>query len=139
MFDTTPLMSPTVSNPPLPPPFPNPPKTPPGYSANAELAVSSNASDPKSAILWALSPNSNPNDTSSGGKGTLLAFDANTLEWLFATDPSAMNAPNYAKYDVPTIANGKVYVPTRSEDVDTRDNHILVYALPRKRRAVRPV
>ena len=49
-------------------------------------------------------------------RGTLRAFDAETLELLWSTD---VNDPadnfDFAKYVPPTVANGKVYLPTFSD------------------------
>jgi len=49
-------------------------------------------------------------------RGTLRAFDAETLELLWSTD---VNDPSdnfdFAKYVPPTVANGKVYLPTFSD------------------------
>ena len=49
-------------------------------------------------------------------RGTLRAFDAKTLELLWSTD---VNEPadnfDFAKYVPPTVANGKVYLPTFSD------------------------
>jgi outer membrane protein assembly factor BamB len=49
-------------------------------------------------------------------RGTLRGFDAETLELLWSTD---VNDPtdnfDFAKYVPPTVANGKVYLPTASD------------------------
>jgi hypothetical protein len=112
-FDTTPI-----------PPPAGAPMTPGGYSSNAELAISSNAGTPGTGIVWALAPSEDPDGQTSGGLGTLYAFNADTLELLYSSGANASRDAlgNYAKYDVPTVANGKVYVPTRS-------NQIVVYGL----------
>ena len=92
---------------------PNGVMTPRGYSANAELAVSANSTQGGSGVIWALAPSGDPNDYPSGGlPGTLYAFDAGTLALLYSNQYG-----NYSKYDIPTVANGKVYVPTNSGSV----------------------
>jgi WSC domain-containing protein/List-Bact-rpt repeat protein len=84
-----------------------------GYSANAELAVSANGAQSGTGVIWALLPQGNPNDYPNGGlPGSLYAFDASNLNVLYRNDYGS-----YSKYDVPTIANGKVYVPTNSSVV----------------------
>ncbi|HJX83080.1 MAG TPA: Ig domain-containing protein, partial [Candidatus Angelobacter sp.] len=110
----------------------NPPTTPNAYSANAELAVSSNGGAPNTRIVWALVPTTNPNDSTSGGVGNLYAFDADSLDVLYHDFYD-----NYAKYNVPTVANGKVYVPTFTYDKTNRLGYIFAYGFPSKHRAVR--
>ena len=126
----------------------SPPKTPQGYSANAGLSISANGNDPQTAIVWALKPTTDPNkpvgpgvlpELAYGSLAVLYAFDAITLNTLYSSDQRAADAVGfYAKYDLPTIANGKVYVPTRNWD-GTGNTQIPVYGLFPKRRAVRPL
>jgi hypothetical protein len=87
--------------------------TPDGYSPNAELAISASGNQSGTGVVWALAPQGDPNDLPPEGvQGVLYAFNANDLHKLFSD-----NYGKYAKYDVPTIANGKVYVPTNSNGV----------------------
>ncbi len=73
-----------------------------GYSS-----VSSNGTDPMSAILWVT------NLTGTTG-GTLHALKADDItQELWNSDQNASDLlGNYAKMSPPTIANGRVYVPT---------------------------
>ncbi len=93
----------------------------PGGDCGAELTVSSNGSS--NGILWAwyasagdAGPNVLP--------GVLRAFDANDVtKELWNSSKVAGDFPgNYAKYCCPTVANGKVYVGTFS-------NQVIVYGL----------
>jgi hypothetical protein len=87
------------------------------------LAVSANGSTPGTGIVWATTPTS---DTSySVEAGTLRAFDASDVSHeLWDSDQNAARDTlgNFAKFASPTIANGKVYVPTFS-------NQLAVYGL----------
>ncbi len=87
------------------------------------LAVSANGSTPGTGIVWATTATS---DTSySVAAGTLRAFDASDVSHvLWDSDQNAARDTlgNFAKFASPTIANGKVYVPTFS-------NQLAVYGL----------
>lgn len=89
----------------------------------AFLAVSSNASIDSTAVLWA-SFAANGDANQSVRPGILRAFSATDVTkelWnssLYASD----NPGNYAKFNCPTIANGKVYLATFS-------NQLVVYGL----------
>ncbi|MFO1321836.1 MAG: hypothetical protein U1F52_19705 [Burkholderiales bacterium] len=84
------------------------------------LALSSNGSDPRTAIVWASAA------SVSGGGGRLMAFRAVPDE----TDPNRIEEPcssdDYAAggldtgsgFVPPTISRGRVYVPTRSGRVE---------------------
>jgi hypothetical protein len=71
----------------------------------AGLAISSNGDN--DGIVWAIVPTTNSNQ--SQGQGALYAFDAsNVTSQLFASTDYW-----YAtRFTIPTVANGKVYVPT---------------------------
>lgn len=86
------------------------------------LAVSSNGGTPGSAILWATMSSQNAAD--SVVPGMLRAFDALTLTeiWNSNMNPSD-NLGNLAKFSVPTVANGKVYVSTFSNKLMVYANH----------------
>ena len=73
-----------------------------GYSS-----VSSNGTDPLSAILWV----ANLTGTTAGTLHALKADDITQELWNSDADP-ADKLGNYAKMSPPTIANGKVYVST---------------------------
>jgi hypothetical protein len=87
------------------------------------LAVSANGSTAGSGIVWATTP------SSSAGYGvvvgTLRAFDASNVSrelWNSDQNGARDSLGNFAKYTSPTIANGKVYAPTFS-------NQLAVYGL----------
>ncbi|HVZ55292.1 MAG TPA: discoidin domain-containing protein [Chitinophagaceae bacterium] len=89
----------------------------------AFLAVSSNGSADSSAILWAAYAASG-DANQSVRPGILRAFDANDVTrelWNSSIYPSD-DPGNYAKFNCPVIANGKVYLATFS-------NQLVVYGL----------
>lgn len=74
-----------------------------GYPGATLIASSNNGAN---SILWAVE-NSNP--------GVLHAYSATTLAELYNTSQAANGRDNFGaanKYATPTVANGKVYVPT---------------------------
>jgi outer membrane protein assembly factor BamB len=77
------------------------------------LSVSANGQD--AGVLWAAIPYRDDAWVEIV-RGTLRAFDANTLDLLWSTDN---NEPadhfDFAKYVPPTVANGKVYLATFSD------------------------
>ena len=95
-----------------------------GYSNMAPLSISSNGRAPETGIVWAaasLSGNANEGTV----PGRLWAFSADNLtnELWDSQQNSARDAVgNFAKFVPPTIANGKVYLATFS-------NQLLVYGL----------
>jgi hypothetical protein len=79
------------------------------------------ASGTSNGIVWAL--DSTNYGTSNGGSRTALpailrAFDANNLgiELWNSTKVSGDAVGNAVKFTVPTVANGRVYVPSRGND-----------------------
>jgi F5/8 type C domain/Secretion system C-terminal sorting domain len=92
-------------------------------NSGAMLSLSSNGSADTTAILWA-SYAANGDANQSVRPGMLRAFDANDITkelWNTAIYPSD-NPGNYAKFNCPVIANGKVYLATFS-------NKLAVYGL----------
>lgn len=92
----------------------------------AVLSVSSNGSADSTAILWA-SYAANGDANQSVRPGILRAIDASDVTkelWNSNTDPDDLPG-NYAKFNCPTIANGKVYLATFS-------NELVVYGLKNK-------
>lgn len=81
------------------------------------LSISSNGG--KDGIVWATTPyNNDANQFIS--PGILYAFDANDLSstlWTSYQYLARDDFGNFAKFTPPTIANGKVYVPTFSRRV----------------------
>ncbi len=89
----------------------------------AFLAVSSNGSADSTAILWA-SHAANGDANQSVRPGILRAFYANdvTKEIWNSSMVSTDQPGNFAKFNCPTIANGKVYLATFS-------NNLVIYGL----------
>lgn len=98
--------------------------SPAGNSNVAPLSVSANGSTSGTGIIWAalsFSGDSNQQTVS----GILRAFDATNLStelWDSKQNATRDDVGNYAKFSPPTIANGKVYLATFS-------NQLLVYGL----------
>ncbi len=85
--------------------------------ADATLMISANGSAPGTAILWGYQDN-------GARTGVLRAWNANSLttELWDSLAKSADNVGTLAKFNVPTVANGRVYLATFS-------NRINVYGL----------
>ncbi|MEO8415956.1 MAG: PA14 domain-containing protein, partial [Ginsengibacter sp.] len=85
----------------------------------AMLSLSSNGADTSSAIIWACFPTSG-NANREVRPGTLAAYRANDVSsnelWNSDQDPNDVIG-NFAKFNTPTIANGKVFVPTFSKSI----------------------
>lgn len=89
----------------------------------AFLSVSSNGSVDSTAILWT-SYASNGDANQATRPGILRAFSASDVTkelWNSLQDPND-DLGNYAKFNCPTVANGKVYLATFS-------NTLIVYGL----------
>jgi len=77
------------------------------------LSVSANGQD--SGIVWAAIPYKDDAWVEIV-RGSLRAFDADTLKLLWSTDvDDPADNFDFAKYLPPTVANGKVYLPTFSD------------------------
>jgi outer membrane protein assembly factor BamB len=98
------------------------------------LTLSWDGTDPASAVIWATIP-TNDDANKRMVEGALIAYEANSrsqgkLSRLFHSDLTADNRPgpgrdrlgNFSKFTPPTVANGKVYVPTY-------DHQVVVYGL----------
>jgi PKD repeat protein len=75
------------------------------------LSLSANGNTPGSGILWG---------TEAGSGGTLHAYDATNVAhelWNSQQMASRDALGSYTKFCAPTIANGKVYVPTTSSNL----------------------
>lgn len=82
------------------------------------LTLSANGVTPGTGVLWAYAPSGSPHSP-----GVLHAYDAETLvETWNSTQSDADAVGGYIKFVNPTVANGKVYLPTSS-------NQLLVYGL----------
>jgi len=95
----------------------------PGQASNSvALSLSANGAAPDSGILWATASSL---DASGNFHGVLRAFDAGNVShelWDSTQNSQRDEVGIFAKFAPPTIANGKVYVPTFSGE-------LLVYGL----------
>jgi uncharacterized protein (TIGR03437 family) len=84
------------------------------------MTISANGGQPGSGILWATTPDSWPLPAG----GTLHAFNADDLssELWNSTTSDADSLGSFSRFANPTVANGKVYVPSLS-------NQLMVYGL----------
>jgi hypothetical protein len=80
------------------------------------MSVSSNGKERGTGILWVThASGGNPNGMSS--PGVVEAYDATYVAspiWSSATNPTRDRSGSWAKFTPPTVANGKLYVPTFS-------------------------
>src|SRR6266545_4794428 len=110
IFNTTPISQST---------YPAPTGMPGGF-----LTISANGTQSGSGILWASIPYAeDANDEIVSG--VLRAFDANDLThelWNTRMVPARDDLGNFAKFVPPTVANGRVYIPSFS-------NRLHVYGL----------
>lgn len=82
------------------------------------MTLSANGITPGTGVLWAYAPSGSPISP-----GVLHAYDAETLvETWNSTQNDADAVGGYIKFVNPTVANGKVYLPTSS-------NQLLVYGV----------
>ena len=91
---------------------------PPGGTTSGTVSVSSDGTTAGTTIVWATSPTGDPDHATVGGN--LYAYDATNLShllWSTSQDSSRDSYGNFAKFCAPTIANGKVYMGTDSEQV----------------------
>jgi hypothetical protein len=101
--------------------------TPSTFRFNGATPSVSASSATTNGIVWALETGSHGTDANPpfppAGPAVLHAFDANNIGTeLWNSSMNASDAAgNAVKFTVPTIANGKVYVPTRGND-DTLGN-----------------
>jgi hypothetical protein len=82
----------------------------------ASFAISSNGNS--NGILWALQNNGQAPDNDIGAPGVLFAYDANNLaNELYDTGQAGSrdSLDLAAKFAVPTVANGKVFVAGQSQ------------------------
>ena len=92
----------------------------PATTIFAGLAISANGSNPSSAIVWYTAAD----NSKSLLPGTLHAYDAGNLATELWNSNMSSNDTlgRFAKFVSPTVANGKVYVPTFS-------NQLVIYGL----------
>jgi hypothetical protein len=86
----------------------------------AMLSVSSSDSTPGTGILWASHPTSG--DANHDVRpGTLEAYDARNVRillWSSDEGPTWNKVGNFAKFNTPVVANGKVYLATFSNKLN---------------------
>ena len=84
------------------------------------LSVSSNGSDPSSAIIWVTHATGNNNANLGTVPGTMHAVNATNLQQeLWNSDANPLDQLGFfAKMSPATVANGKVYVPTFSNTLN---------------------
>jgi uncharacterized protein (TIGR03437 family) len=83
------------------------------------MTLSSNGGQPGTGILWTTQADTWPLPSN----GSLHAFNADDLSELWNSDLNAADTPGgFVRFANPTVANGKVYVPTAS-------NQLVVYGL----------
>jgi outer membrane protein assembly factor BamB len=85
-----------------------------GKGATPSVSASSGSAN---GIVWALDNSAYGTPCCSNGPAVLHAYDATNVgtELWNSTQGSGNAAGNAVKFTVPTVANGKVYVGTRSE------------------------
>lgn len=91
----------------------------------AMLSISSNAADTSSAIVWACFPSSG-NANNQVRPGTIAAYSANDVSTgeLWNSGQNNNDAVGkFAKFNSPTVANGKVFVPTFSKAIKVYGLH----------------
>src|SRR5439155_15671407 len=101
----------------------SPMKVPPGMPGGV-LSLSANGTAAGSGIVWATAPYSADAHTQTVA-GIFRAFDASDLSielWNSKQNAARDDFGDFAKFTPPTVANGKVYVATFS-------NQLLVYGL----------
>ena len=97
------------------------------------LSLSANGHDPQSGILWALQPVENANQKLSAG--ILRAFNASNLSqelWNSNAAGSRDDIGLFAKFCIPTVANGRVYMASFSHQLH-------VYGLNPRPQAMPPI
>jgi hypothetical protein len=92
-----------------------------GIWPGGTLSLSAAGRTPGTGIIWAVEPR----EVASGWLGVLHAYDASNVGielWNSEQKPTPDRVGSFAKFNPPTIADGKVFVPTFS-------NKLAVYGL----------
>ncbi|HEX3135835.1 MAG TPA: hypothetical protein VHX44_19895, partial [Planctomycetota bacterium] len=100
------------------------------------ISLSANGNIAGTGILWSIKSDSGGN--SPPGPGRLIALNAEDLTvtlWDSNQNTARDSLGNYSKLSYPTIANGRVYVPTLNASDAT--NYIAVYGLINGTQALR--
>jgi Bacterial Ig-like domain (group 1) len=90
---------------------------PNSISDDPSLGISVNGTTPGSAVLWTTFSTSGSKQNGTAFPGVLQAYDATSVVapiWVSDGDTNTARDTlgNWAKFAPPTVANGKVYVPT---------------------------
>jgi hypothetical protein len=93
----------------------------PAIRGGGNMVLSANGSARDSGVLWA----STRSPSKAAPAGQLWAFDPITLEVLVRLD-----TPAWAKFNPPTVAHGRVFVPSTAADTPN-SQQVLVYGLPK--------
>jgi hypothetical protein len=110
LFDTTPTSMSVATSPAI---------TPPNGMPGGFISVSSNGTQAGTGIVWATTPYQGDAESQTV-PGILRAFDASDLNrelWNSNLNQPRDGLGNFAKFVPPTIANGKVYTATFSNQV----------------------
>jgi hypothetical protein len=100
-------------------------RVPPGGMPGGMLTLSANGKQPHSGVVWALVPYTDANTQWSAGR--LLAYDATHFDTFpdgskrlrVLWDSQHWNIGfTFNKFDVPVVANGRLFVPTYDARVD---------------------
>lgn len=84
-----------------------------GFPSGATPTVSWNGKSADSAIVWAIYNHGDSAPVSGGPPGSLVAFAATDLQVLYDSSKCTRDVVGYgAKFSVPTVANGLVFVGT---------------------------
>jgi hypothetical protein len=90
------------------------------------LALSANGDAAGSGVLWALVPLDGDANKQRGVTGLMLAFDAQDVTrtlWTSEQTSERDRVGLFAKFAPPTVAAGKVFVPTYGDDEPLRAYH----------------
>jgi hypothetical protein len=105
------------------------------FAAATQMSLSSFGSDRGAGVLWIISPGGDPEgnalklscamkpqvkaDKDQHVCGVLQAFDAQNLTEIYSSErrPWRDRVGAYARFGVPTISNGRVFVPTFSDEL----------------------
>ncbi len=99
----------------------------------AYMSVSSNGTDPNSAILWVTNATGSGNGNAGTVPGTLHAVKANDVTTeLWNSDANPIDQlGDFAKMTCVSIANGKVYAPTFSSSLNVYGLLVTIHAVLR--------
>ena len=94
------------------------------------LSLSANNNVAGSGILWATHPEGDANNATK--PGVLRAFNAEDLGvelWNSKTNAARDSVGNFAKFNPPMVANGRVYVGNFSTSTSANTDQLVVYGL----------